>query len=110
MKLFIDGRISCQFLKYLFCYFATNVTKMVTFYVTTSTLFAGQVTIITAGHNNLLCLISPTHVNFNFVTLEFNASEDWGDKVSVHPKLSLDKVQHYDSYVTKYTKGKLHNV
>ena len=49
------------------------------------------------------------YVNLNFVTTEFNASKYWEDKVPVHRKLSFDKVQNYDSYVTKQTKSKLHN-
>ena len=35
---------SCQFFKYIFYYDATNLKKMVKFYVPTWTLFAGPVT------------------------------------------------------------------
>ena len=45
------------------------------------------------------------------IFIEFNASKSWGDKVPFHSKPSQtnqDKVQHYDSYVTKCTTSKLY--
>ena len=44
IKLLIDSKNSCQFLKSIFCYDATKLKKMVKFYVPTWMLFAGPVT------------------------------------------------------------------
>ena len=44
---------SCQFLNYIFCYDETKLKKMVKFYVSTWTLFAGPVTYV---HNIGKCI------------------------------------------------------
>ena len=52
---------SCQFLKYIFCYDATKLKKMVKFYVSTWTLFPGPVTCVATAK---FCVIFCTHVLF----------------------------------------------